>query len=191
MGDRRCHGTAVYQGAPESNGGRCASMASIPTVSASSSTSSPASARWRSSAHRHHQALNGSHQLKVYWVRAGRRRQLLNRLRRHDLGRQPRLLHGYAIGPGSPGAERRGPAGEQVTDASDQAKLSARWQSTEKPTRTSSYGQADRVTGRLTTSTGQPISGALLDVTATPADQGAKSASLASCGTGTERAHGR
>jgi hypothetical protein len=62
--------------------------------------------------------------------------------------------------------------------------LTARWKSTSKAARTSRYGQADGVTGRLTTSTGQPISGALLDITATPADQGAKSASLGSVRTG-------
>jgi hypothetical protein len=84
---------------------------------------------------------------------------------------------GGAIGPGSPLAERGVPNG---TNASDEAKLTARWTSTSKPTRTSSYGQADRVTGRLSTSTGQPISGALLDVSATPAQEGARVASLAS-----------
>ena len=65
------------------------------------------------------------------------------------------------IGPGSPLAER-GPA--NGTNASDQAKLTARWASTAKATRTSRYGAADRITGQLTTSAGQPISGALLDV---------------------------
>jgi hypothetical protein len=80
------------------------------------------------------------------------------------------------------GAAGSGPA--NGTNASDQAKLTARWKSTSKVTRTSRYGQADSVTGRLTTSTGQPISGALLDVSATPADEGAKSASLASVRTG-------
>ncbi len=88
---------------------------------------------------------------------------------------------GGAIGPGSPLAERGAPNG---TNASDQAKLTAQWTSTSKATRTSRYGQADSVTGRLTTSTGQPISGALLDVSATAADQGAKAASLESVRTG-------
>jgi hypothetical protein len=88
---------------------------------------------------------------------------------------------GTAIGPGSPAA-LRGPA--NGTNASDQAKLTAQWTSTSKATRTSGYGQADRISGRLTTSTGQPISGALLDVSATAADQGAKAASLASVRTG-------
>jgi hypothetical protein len=84
---------------------------------------------------------------------------------------------GGAIGPGSSLAERGAPNG---TNASDQAKLTAQWTSTSKATRTSRYGQAVSVTGRLTTSTGQPISGALLDVSATAADQGAKAASLES-----------
>jgi hypothetical protein len=88
---------------------------------------------------------------------------------------------GAPIGPGSPLAQRGAPNG---ANASDQAKLTARWTSTSKAMRTSGYGRADRVSGRLTTSTGQPISGALLDVSATAADQGAKAASLASVRTG-------
>jgi hypothetical protein len=81
-----------------------------------------------------------------------------------------------SIGPGSPIA-LRGPA--NGTNASDQARLTARWQSTAKSTRTSRYGQADRITGRLTSTTGQPISGAALDVSETPAEQGAKTVRLA------------
>jgi len=85
------------------------------------------------------------------------------------------------IGPGSPLAERGAPNG---TNASDQAKLTARWNSTTKATRTSSYGQADRITGRLETTAGQPISGALLDVSETPAYEGAKTVPLAGVRTG-------
>jgi hypothetical protein len=85
------------------------------------------------------------------------------------------------IGPGSPLA-LRGPT--NGTNASDQAKLTARWESTAKATRTSHYGQADRVTGRLTTTAGQPISDAMLDVAMTRADQGARTAPLASVRTG-------
>ncbi len=88
---------------------------------------------------------------------------------------------GTAIGPGSPLAQR-GPA--NGVNASDEAKLTARWTSTAKATRTSGYGQADRVTGRLTTTAGEPISGALLDVSVTAADQGARAASLTSARTG-------
>jgi hypothetical protein len=74
---------------------------------------------------------------------------------------------GSPIGPGSPAA-LRGPANGM--NASDQAKLTARWASTTKALRTVRYGQADRVTGRLTTQGGQAISGAELDVDQTPAD---------------------
>lgn len=88
---------------------------------------------------------------------------------------------GTPIGPGSPAAVRGAPNG---TNASDQAKLTARWTSTTKTTRTSGYGQTDRITGRLTTTAGQPISGALLDITETPADQGAKAISLPTVRTG-------
>jgi hypothetical protein len=77
---------------------------------------------------------------------------------------------GTSIGPGSPLA-LRGPA--NGANASDQAKLTARWVSTAKATRTSRYGALDRITGRLTTSTGQPISGASLDLYETPASHGA------------------
>jgi hypothetical protein len=83
---------------------------------------------------------------------------------------------GTPIGPGSPLA-LRGPA--NGTNASDEAKLTARWLGTVKTVRTSSYGRADRITGRLTTSAGQPISGALLDVSEVPAYEGAKPVRLA------------
>jgi hypothetical protein len=85
------------------------------------------------------------------------------------------------IGPGSPAALRGSPNG---TNASDQAKLIAQWKGTAKTVRTSAYGQTDRVTGRLTTSTGEPIVGALLEVTTTAGAQGARAASLASVRTG-------
>jgi hypothetical protein len=88
---------------------------------------------------------------------------------------------GSPIGPGSPLALRGAANG---ANASDQAKLTARWTSTSKATRTSDYRQVDRVTGRLTTATGQPISGALLDVSMTASDQGARPAALESVRTG-------
>jgi hypothetical protein len=69
-------------------------------------------------------------------------------------------------------------------NASDQAKLTARWIGTGREVRTSRYGQSDRVTGRLTGTAGQPISGALLDVSEVPADQGAKAVQLARTSTG-------
>ena len=76
-----------------------------------------------------------------------------------------------AIGPGSPLALRG--AGNGV-NASDQATLSAHWTRTRKATFTSRYGARDQITGRLTSASGQPISGAVLDVFQTPAYQGAQ-----------------
>jgi hypothetical protein len=88
---------------------------------------------------------------------------------------------GAGIGPGSPLA-LRGPA--NGVNASDQARLVARWNSTVKATRTSGYGQADRITGRLTAAGGQPISGASIGVYETSAYQGARTVPLAGLRTG-------
>jgi hypothetical protein len=75
------------------------------------------------------------------------------------------------IGPGSSAVER-GPA--NGVNASDEATLSARWARTNKAAFTSRYGVRERITGNLTTTAGQPISGALLDVYATPGYEGAQ-----------------
>jgi hypothetical protein len=88
---------------------------------------------------------------------------------------------GVAIGPGSPLVERGAPNG---TNASDQAKLTARWEGTSKQVRTSRYGAVDRVTGRLVGTAGQPISGAVLDVSEMPAYEGARAVPLARTSTG-------
>jgi hypothetical protein len=95
-------------------------------------------------------------------------------------GNQTIAYNGTITTAGQSGA----PGPPNGTNASDQAKLTAQWKDTAKATRTSYYGQADRVTGRLTTSTGQPISGALLDASATAAQEGTKAVSLASVRTG-------
>ncbi len=85
------------------------------------------------------------------------------------------------IGPGSPLALRGAPNG---TNASDQAKLTARWARTPKTALTGRYGTRERITGTVTTTAGQPISGASLDVSEVPADQGAKAVPLARTSTG-------
>jgi hypothetical protein len=90
---------------------------------------------------------------------------------------------GTSIGPGSP-LVLRGPA--NGTNASDQAKLTARWVGggTGKAVRRSGYGRVDRVTGRLTAPGNVPISGASIDVYLTPAYEGAKAVPLARTSTG-------
>jgi hypothetical protein len=85
------------------------------------------------------------------------------------------------IGPGSPLALRGAANG---TNASDQAKLTARWEGTSKEMRTSRYGTLDRITGRLTGPGGVDISGASIDVDETPEYEGARTVSLAGVRTG-------
>jgi primosomal replication protein N len=75
------------------------------------------------------------------------------------------------VGPGSPLALRGAPNG---TNASDQAKLTAHWTRTRKVALTSRYGVRNRISGTLTTLSGQPVSGASLDVYETPGYEGAK-----------------
>ena len=58
-------------------------------------------------------------------------------------------------------------------NASDQARLVARWASTTRPRLENHLGRVRQITGRLTTSSGLPISGAAIDVIATPLYPGA------------------
>jgi hypothetical protein len=58
-------------------------------------------------------------------------------------------------------------------NASDQASLQARWVSTKRPRLESRFGRQRHVAGRLTTMGGQPITGAAIDVLATPTYSGA------------------
>jgi hypothetical protein len=176
-------GTAVYQATPEANDGRCASIGvdsngvseflyAQPCKSTVSVDVPVDTTKF----------TNGQHQLKITVQDvAGNTSIVYDGTVSIDNQSTGSGTVAGPIGPGSPLALRGAPNG---TNASDQAKLTARWTSTTRATRTSRYGQADRVNGRLTTSTGQPISGALLDVAATAAAQAAKAASLASVHTG-------
>ncbi len=173
-------GTAVYQGTPETNGGRCASIGLDSSGVSEFLYAQPCKRTVAVDVPVNTTEFsNGSHQLQVTVQDAAGNSSTV--YAGTITVANPGSPTGAPIGPGSPAAER-GPA--NGTNASDQAKLTARWESTAKATRTSVYGQADRISGRLTTSTGQPISGALIDVAATPLDQGARSASLASVRTG-------
>ncbi len=70
------------------------------------------------------------------------------------------------------------------TNASTDVNLIARWSGTSRAHLTSNYGHPRSITGQLTTSAGKPIAGALINVTATPAYDGAKSITLTSPHTG-------
>jgi hypothetical protein len=175
-------GTAVYQGTPDSNSGRCSSIGVDPSGVSEFLYSQPCKRNVAVDVPLDTTKLaNGQHQLKVTVQDAASNSAVV-----YDgtiLIANPGAPSGTgtAIGPGSPAAVRGALNG---TNASDQAKLTARWKSTAKATRTSSYGQADHVSGRLTTSNGQPISGATLDVSETPGAQGAKTVPLAGVRTG-------
>jgi hypothetical protein len=67
----------------------------------------------------------------------------------------------------SSGVLSRGPA--NGTNASEQATLTARWTSTSKAHLTSSYGHPRSIEGQLTGPGGEPIEGALINLTATSA----------------------
>ena len=78
--------------------------------------------------------------------------------------------------PPPPGAP--GPA--NGTNASTRATLTARWQSTTKASFSTGYAHAHTLTGRLTAPGGAPISGASVEVRASPAYAGASPVAMAS-----------
>src|SRR5271170_3473313 len=79
--------------------------------------------------------------------------------------------------PGAPGP----PNG---TNASAQATLSASWKGAKSARITRAYGSSETVDGRLTGPGGVPISGALIDLVATPAYMGSKPVTMAGPTTG-------
>ena len=72
------------------------------------------------------------------------------------------------------------------TNASSQASLSVSWRGTRRAQITRSYGRSATVDGRLTAPGGVPISGALIDLVATPAYVGARSVAMPGPRTGAD-----
>jgi len=72
------------------------------------------------------------------------------------------------------------------TNASGQATLTASWKGTRSERLTSRYGRAQTILGRLSGPGGLPIAGAQIDVSATPAYTGAKTAAMQSPITGSD-----
>jgi hypothetical protein len=62
--------------------------------------------------------------------------------------------------------------------ASAQATLTARWQATQKPTLNTGFGYRETIRGHLSGPGGKPISGAQIDVSATPAYSGGSTAAM-------------
>ena len=176
-------GHQVAGKAPNTNGGLCGTCAGVERDDDVPGHAMPGHGECQHVA-RHH-TPSGAHQLQVLVTdAAGNRRPPRGTITvagspsGGSTGSTASSATDVAIGPGSP-AVLRGPA--NGANASDQATLTAHWARTPKGSFTSRYGVRERITGRLTTSAGQPISGALLDVYATPGYQGAR-ASLSDAG---------
>jgi hypothetical protein len=177
-------GTQAYQGTPDSNGGRCASIGKDASGVREFLYAQPCKQTVTVDVPINTTSLSsGQHHLVVSVTDAAGNSAVV-------LDREITVANGAAgssvaatgaIGPGSPAA-LRGPL--NGTNASDQAKLTAGWIKTKKAALTSRYGVRDQITGRLTTSAGQPISGASLDVYTIPAYQGARTQTLDNVRTG-------
>jgi hypothetical protein len=84
--------------------------------------------------------------------------------------------------PSAPGPSA--PALPNGTNASTQAMLAVSWKGTKSERLTAGYGRAETITGQLTAPGGVPISGAQVEVLATPDYTGAKQLAMASARTG-------
>lgn len=72
------------------------------------------------------------------------------------------------------------PGAPNGVNASSNATLSVRWKSTSRPAITSDFGRSHTITGRLTTTAGVPITGAQIEVLATPSSAGAAAVTMRS-----------
>jgi hypothetical protein len=90
------------------------------------------------------------------------------------------------ITSGSSGAGGQALGALNGTNAAAQTTLTVSWQATKSMHLTSRYGRPQTIVGRLLGPGGVPIAGASIDLTATPADQGARAATMASPRTGAD-----
>jgi hypothetical protein len=90
------------------------------------------------------------------------------------------------ITSGSSGAGGQALGALNGTNAAAQTTLTVSWQATKSMHLMSRYGRPQTIVGRLLGPGGVPIAGASIDLTATPADQGARAATMASPRTGAD-----
>jgi hypothetical protein len=169
--------TTVYRGTPDTNGGRCASIGTDPNGTSEFLYAQPCKQNVAVDLPVNTTRFpNGQHQLKITV---------------QDAAGNTSVVYDGTISITNPNAKAssvgvsglsRGPA--NGTNASEQATLTARWASTRKAHITTNYGQPQIITGRLTVPGSEPIAGALIDLTETPAYQGAKPAVMTSSRTG-------
>jgi hypothetical protein len=162
---------SVYQGTPDANGGRCASIGTDSSGLSEFLYAQPCKQNLAVDLPVDTTKLtNGQHQLKITV---------------QDAASNTSVVYDGTISVNNPNAKAnsgditgssqtfsRGPA--NGTNASDKATLTAHWTSTPKANLTSGYDHPLKVTGRLMDPGGTPIEGALIDLTATPAYAGAK-----------------
>jgi hypothetical protein len=159
--------TRVYQGTPDTNGGRCASIGTDASGVSEFLYSQPCKQTVAVDVPVDTTKFpNGQHQLKVTV---------------EDAAGDTSIVYDGTISINNPNAETdsvgltgssRGPA--NGTNASENATLTARWKSTTNADLTSAYGHTHTIVGRLTAPGGEPISGALINLAATPSYEGAK-----------------
>jgi hypothetical protein len=173
--------TIVYQGTPDTNGGRCASIGTDPNGISEFLHAQPCKQNVAVDLPVNTTRFpNGQHQMKITV---------------QDAAGNTSVVYDGTISISNPNAKAssvgvsgvvlsRGPA--NGTNASEQATLTARWASTSKAHLTTGYGHPQVITGRLTAPGGEPIAGALIDLAETPAYQGAKPAVMMSARTGAD-----
>jgi hypothetical protein len=176
--------TAVYEGTPESNGGRCASIGTGPSGVGEFLYAQPCKQNVAVDVPVNTTKLtNGQHQLKVTV---------------QDAAGNTSVVYDGTIAISNPsatassgeitGGSSRGPV--NGTNASEHATLTARWADTTKTSLRSAYQHRHPlvITGRLSGPGGAPIVGALIELTATPAYGGAQPITMPSPRTGPDGA---
>jgi hypothetical protein len=176
-------GTTVYQGTPDSNGGKCASIGTDPSGVNQFLSAQPCK---RTAAIDvpvdTTRFSNGTHELKATVQDAAGNTAVV-----YDGSVSIANANAGTDSPASPAgpctpAALRAPAGG--SSASGQTTLTARWVSTAKAIRTTRFGTLNRITGRLTTSNEVGIAGALIDACEIPAYDGAPMRRIGSTSTG-------
>jgi hypothetical protein len=174
--------TTVYEGTPEVNSGRCASIGTDANGVSEFLYAQPCKQNVAVDLQINTTRFpNGQHALKVTVKDAAGNTSVV-----YDgtisINNSNATADSGGI-TGRPGDGASGPA--NGTNASERAMLTARWASTSKAQLSSSYGHSHTITGRLTGTGGVPIAGALIDLTATPAYAGAKRIAMSSPRTAT------
>ncbi len=177
-------GTAVYEGTPDTNGGRCASIGTDSSGLSEFLYAQPCKRTVAVDVPVNTTSFaNGQHQLKVTVKDAAGNTAVVYDGTITTSNANAKASSGE-ISSGGSLAFSRGPV--NGTNASEQATLTAHWTSTAKAHLTTSYQHRHPlvITGRLTGPSGTPITGAQIDLTATPAYEGAKPITMPSPRTG-------